>query len=389
MKVSATSLAPLAASLGCSLLAWSSCARREAREPSLPESTTAAHVASAAVAGAPNAGAAALAGAANATSSDATRGDVTRSDGTAATRSHHPGFVAAIVARTDPAASATASVATPAPSPSSRRTNPEGMLLVPGGEFSMGTDAGGEQDEHPAHRVRVASFYLDRLEVSVEDYLRCVHAGQCRMYREDAARSFRAGDDEDFRTPRQPISGVSWDDAVAYCGFVGKRLPREVEWERAAAGDDGRRFVWGNQAPDPKRFGCFMRAVGPKGQTTCEVGSYPEGAGPYGHLDLAGNVWEWTSDDYDPYAYRRSTAAQGIPGTCEQILRAQDEIRASGQHGFTGSNPVPNTCEKVLRGGAFNYPGPGLRVTNRVHHPGGWRMLVAGFRCALDALDHP
>ncbi|HEY5960613.1 MAG TPA: hypothetical protein VIV60_28865, partial [Polyangiaceae bacterium] len=80
-----------------------------------------------------------------------------------------------------------------------------------------------------------------------------------------------------------------------------------------------------------------------------------------------------------------ATAGEGRPGTCEQILAAQSEIRESGRHGFTGSNPVPTTCEKVLRGGAFNYPGNGLRVTNRVHHPGGWRMLVAGFRCAKDA----
>jgi formylglycine-generating enzyme required for sulfatase activity len=259
------------------------------------------------------------------------------------------------------------------------------MLLVPGGEFTMGADTGGEEDEHPAHRVRVDAFYLDRLEVTVADYLRCVQGGKCRMYREDAAKSFHAGDDARFRAPKQPISGVSWDDAVAYCAFVGKRLPREAEWERAASGDDRRRFVWGNDSPDPTRHGCFMRAVGPRGQTTCDVGSYPEGVGPYGHLDLAGNVWEWTSDDYDPYAYRRPTAGQGIPGNCEQILLAQNEIRDSGRHGFTGSNPVPTTCEKVLRGGAFNYPGPGLRVTNRVHHPRNWRMLVAGFRCAKDA----
>jgi formylglycine-generating enzyme required for sulfatase activity len=261
------------------------------------------------------------------------------------------------------------------------------MFFVPGGKFTMGLDVGGEEDEHPAHLVVVEGFYLDELEVTVEDYLGCVRAGACRMYREDVARSFHAGDDAKFRTPKQPISGVSWDDAVAYCRFVGKRLPREVEWERAASGDDRRRYVWGNESPDPTRHGCFMRAVGPHGQTTCEVGSFPEGKGPYGHLDLAGNVWEWTADDYDPYAYRRATAGEGKPGSCEQILLAQNEIRDSGRRGFTGSNPVPTTCEKVLRGGAFNYPGPGHRVTNRVHHPGQWRILVAGFRCAKDTVS--
>ena len=270
---------------------------------------------------------------------------------------------------------------------SSRSTDPNGMLLVPGGQFTMGSDLGGEEDEHPAHRVSVAGFYLDTLEVTVQDYRACMKAGICRMYREDAARSFHAGNDARFRAPKQPISGVSWDDADTYCRWVGKRLPREAEWERAASGDDRRHFVWGNDSPDPTRYGCFMRAVGPRGQTTCEVGSFPAGKGPYGHLDLAGNVWEWTADDYDPYAYRRATANEGKPGTCEQILHAQNEIRDSGRRGFTGSNPVPTTCEKVLRGGAFNYPGPGLRVTNRVHHPASWRMLVAGFRCARDATD--
>ncbi len=275
----------------------------------------------------------------------------------------------------------------PAPSASAvslREPDPEGMKYVPGGEFTMGQDQGGEEDEHPAHRVKVKGFFLDTLEVTVTDYMECVKAGACRMYREDAAQLFHAGDDARFRGPRQPISGVSHDDATAYCAFRNKRLPTEAEWERAASGDDRRRYVWGNESPDPTRHGCFMRAVGPKGQTTCDVGSFPEGQGPYGHLDLAGNVWEWCADDYDPYAYRRPTAGEGKPGTCEDIKKAQDEIRNAGLRNFTGTNPVPTTCEKVLRGGAFNYPGPGMRVTNRVHHPGAWRILVAGFRCARD-----
>jgi formylglycine-generating enzyme required for sulfatase activity len=255
---------------------------------------------------------------------------------------------------------------------------------VPGGTFTMGADSGGEEDEHPAHFVTVGAFCLDVREVTVEEYLSCVSANVCRMYREDAARSFRAGDDAHYRAPKQPISGVSWDDAVAYCQWKNKRLPSEAEWERAARGDDGRVYPWGQERPDPSRHGCFAHAMGPRGQPTCDVGSFPAGRGPYGHLDLAGNVWEWTADDYDPYAYRRAAASRGIPGTCAEILRTQNDLRAAGRRGFTGKNPIPDTCEKVLRGGAFNYPGAGLRVTNRVHHPGSWRMLVAGFRCAAD-----
>ena len=73
-----------------------------------------------------------------------------------------------------------------------------------------------------------------------------------------------------------------------------------------------------------------------------------------------------------------------MPGTCEEILVAQDELRRQKKQGYTGSNPIPKECERVLRGGAFNYRPKGLRASNRVHHPGGWRILVAGFRCAKD-----
>ena len=117
---------------------------------------------------------------------------------------------------------------------------------------------------------------------------------------------------------------------------------------------------------------------------TSDVGSHPLGRGPYGHLDLAGNVWEWLADEYDPYAYRRVTAAEGKPGSCPEILTALAELRRTHRDGFTGSNPIPTECEHVLRGGAFNYSRTGLRATNRVHHPGRFRLVMSGFRCAKD-----
>jgi formylglycine-generating enzyme required for sulfatase activity len=101
-------------------------------------------------------------------------------------------------------------------------------------------------------------------------------------------------------------------------------------------------------------------------------------------LDLTGNVWEWTADHYDPLAYRRPGAPDGIPGSCSEILETQNALRKSKQQGFTGRNPIPTVCERVLRGGAFNYDAAGLRASNRVHHPETWKMLVAGFRCAKD-----
>lgn len=262
---------------------------------------------------------------------------------------------------------------------------PPDMALVPGGTFTMGADDEGEQDERPAHSVTVPSFLLDLTEVTNASYRACVQAGACKPWRDGVAAAMKYGADREFRGERQPVVGVSWHDATAYCAHVGKRLPTEAEWERAARGDDGRRFVWGNDPPSPK-IGAYAASSGGK---TADVGSFPEGKGPYGHLDLAGNVWEWVEDYYDPYAYKRSTAAQGIPGTCEQVLAAQDDLRAKKLQGYTGTNPIPTECERVLRGGAFNYRGDGLRASNRVHHPGGWRILVAGFRCARDLRPSP
>jgi formylglycine-generating enzyme required for sulfatase activity len=255
------------------------------------------------------------------------------------------------------------------------------MLEVPGGEFTMGADGIGERDEQPAHKVKLARFLLDLTEVTNAKYEACVKAKACKPYRDGVAKSMKAGEDRLFRGPDQPVVGVSWFDAKAYCEWRGKRLPREAEWERAARGD-GRKYPWGDEAPDPKRHGCF---AGCNGGTTVAVGSFPEAKGPYGHLDLAGNVWEWCEDMYDPVAYTRPGASRGEPGSCEQILQSLESLRKNNQQGFTGSNPIPTECEHVLRGGAFNYASPGLRVSNRVHHPGGWRILVAGFRCAKDA----
>jgi formylglycine-generating enzyme required for sulfatase activity len=273
--------------------------------------------------------------------------------------------------------------APPAPSTDDRVSAaaavPLDMLEVPGGTFEMGANDQGEQDERPAHGVTVNSFLLDQNEVTNADYGECVKAGACRAPDSLAGSKLTNGRPEEFKKPDHPVVGVSWSDATAYCAFRGKRLPREAEWERAARGADGRSYVWGNDEPDPKRHGVFGGQA-----TTRAVRGYPDGRGPYGHFDLAGNVWEWVHDEYDPYAYRRSTAERGIPGSCAQILETQNELRRNGQQGFTGTNPIPVECERVLRGGAYNYRASGMRASNRVHHPGSFRIAVAGFRCARD-----
>jgi formylglycine-generating enzyme required for sulfatase activity len=276
-------------------------------------------------------------------------------------------------------ARAPASAATAAPAAGTALPARDGdMLLVPAGPFVMGADERGEPDERPAHEVTLPAFYLDEMEVTNLAYARAIDAGKCKPPSPRNADLNHVGPDRRFRGPRQPVSSISWNDARAYCAFVGKRLPTEAEFEKAARGTDGRRFTWGNDPPTPERA-TFSTSV------TSEVGTHPAGAGPYGHLDMAGNVWEWIEDVYDPYAYRRAGAARGIGGDCAEATAAQDELRRKKLDGFTGSNPIPTECERVLRGGAFNYPSEGLRATNRVHHPARYQLVMSGFRCAKDA----
>jgi formylglycine-generating enzyme required for sulfatase activity len=287
-----------------------------------------------------------------------------------------------------PAITASATSA-PAPSPPPPEEPPkaaeaplperiDGMILVPAGSFTMGADSGGEPDEWPAHVVTLPAFYLDETEVTNEAYEKCVAAGTCPPPDPQSAPRNGVGSDRRFRHPRQPVSAIAWESARAYCHFVGKRLPTEAEFEKAARGTDGRTYPWGNTPPGRERA-VFQSMV------TEDVGTHPQGDGPYGHHDLAGNVWEWMEDPYDPFAYRRPSAATGVGGTCAEAEAAYEELRREQKKGFTGSNPIPTECERVLRGGAFNYHATGLRATNRVHHPPRFHLVMAGVRCARDA----
>ncbi len=248
---------------------------------------------------------------------------------------------------------------------------PADMRLVPGGPFTMGADEGGQEDEHPAHTVTLRAFWLDATEVTNSSWNECVLAKVCRPKSPSVAAH------PDFDGPDLPVSGVSWDDAQTYCKWRGKRLPREAEFEKAVRSTDARNYPWGEAPPTHER------TVFAQGHPEA-VGAHPSGRGPYGHDDLAGNVWEWMADEYDPLAYRRTGAAEGNPGSCDEIRATLDDLRHAGKEGFTGSNPIPTECEHSIRGGSYNYDAYGLRSTNRVHHPGRYRIPMLGLRCAKD-----
>ena len=123
-------------------------------------------------------------------------------------------------------------------------------------------------------------YYIARTPITNAQYRRFIEATG------HGAPSY--WDDKRFNQPNQPVVGVSWYDAMAYCKWAGLRLPTEREWEKAARGTDGRSWPWGNDPPNEKRCN-FNKNVG----ATTDVGSYPDGASPYGCLDMAGNAWEW------------------------------------------------------------------------------------------------
>jgi formylglycine-generating enzyme required for sulfatase activity len=192
------------------------------------------------------------------------------------------------------------------------------LVEIPEGSFLMGSsddDPDARRDEKPQHRLHLPTYYIGKTPVTY---------AQFRPFLESDGytnRDYWSNDGWQWRTRRkrtrpshwnnktrngndQPVVAVTWYEAAAYCRWLTAQtgdnycLPSEAEWEKAACGTDRRIYPWGNQAPDTKRAN-FDYAVG----RTTPVGSYPAGASPYGVLDMAGNVWEWTRSEFRAYPY--------------------------------------------------------------------------------------
>jgi formylglycine-generating enzyme required for sulfatase activity len=226
---------------------------------------------------------------------------------------------------------------------------PEGMVLIPAGEFLMGAEDG-QQDARPSHRVYLSSYWIDQYEVTNTQYRQCVDAGSCTLPKDRLTF-------EDLTRVQHPVTNITWNQARSFCQWQGKRLPTEAEWEKAARGTDGRRYPWGNDGEVVKsrvRNGELKAG----GNGTESIGLQTSTASPYGVFDLIGSVSEWVKDWY-----------------------AEDFYQTSPVRDPQGP---PRGSFRVLRGGEWDEKPPDLRASYR-----GWDDVTywgptLGVRCAED-----
>ncbi len=262
----------------------------------------------------------------------------------------------------------------------------DNMVLIPGGTFQMGSEE--SDDEKPVHRVTLSDFYLSKYEVTLAEFRAFIEASGYQTdaekegdsygyegteWKKIAGRNWRHDPEGNPAPDNHPVINVSWNDAVAYCQWLGEktglpyRLPTEAEWEYAAGnGAKHTKFSWGNGDPTGKKGGNVADETGKKkfstwtifsGYTDGFVFTAPVGSFDYndfGLYDMTGNVWEWCSDWYGSYASGNQTNPSGP---------------ASGS-------------VRVLRGGSWLYHPLYCRVANRDSSTPGYRNGNVGFRLA-------
>ena len=302
------------------------------------------------------------------------------------------------------------------------------MVLVPGGEFLMGSDGPTSRaDERPVHAVRVRPFWMDATEVTNRQFQTFVDATGYRTVAErpvdweamraqlppdtprpsddrlqpgslvfappdhavaldDASAWWRWTPGACWRHPEgpgssiqdradHPVVHIAFEDAKAYAAWAGKRLPTEAEWERAARGGLAQRtFVWGDEPPDPSRCNIWQGEFPVRNEArdgfarTAPVGSFPPNG--YGLFDMAGNVWEWCADAYAPDAYAQVASAGAV------ALDPQVE------------HPDGAGSPRVLRGGSYLCSDrycTGYRPSARMSSEPQTSLGHTGFRCVRDA----
>ena len=232
--------------------------------------------------------------------------------------------------------------------------DPVEMITIPAGPFIRGSAPGeGRLDEQPRRKIYLNAFAIDKYEVSNGHYIKfleeTLHKPPLNVFSE---RPFN----QEEGIADLPVVQVTWHDAVDYCFWAGKRLPTEAEWEKAARGNDGRLYPWGNETPSPQKAN-YERDWEEK-KTFVEVTALPEGQSPFGLRNLAGNVREWVQDWYDS----------------EYYSSAPDKNPMGPEAGIL----------KVLRGGSWKSFDTDLRATSR--GKGGFALKThgIGFRCARD-----
>jgi formylglycine-generating enzyme required for sulfatase activity len=274
-------------------------------------------------------------------------------------------------AQADEPASQPAVSATPAES-TTRTSEKDQMveIFIPAGEFIMGSDSpeskqgipgGRAYPEGPQHTVTLPGYWIDKFEVTNRQYALCVADGACNP----PEVNYSASHEHYFDSPEfadYPVIFVSWFSAQSYCKWTGRRLPTEAEWEKAARGTDGRLYPWGND-PISGEYANFCDSVCLRTHAnpayydgypeTAPVGSFPKGASPYGLMDMAGNVWEWTSTVPNPYPYDALDGREDSPG-----------------------------FEQVWRGGPWSNGTWYQRASTRYRSVPIYRYFNLGFRCA-------
>jgi formylglycine-generating enzyme required for sulfatase activity len=259
------------------------------------------------------------------------------------------------------------------------------MLFIAKGEFLMGGQPEDMKEhpemtnylnflgERPVHTVKLSAFYLDKLEVTNAQYRRFLEyiksTGDKSMYHPDQPQDAEPGQylaDENLLGENQPVVGLSWFDAYAYCKWAGKRLPTEAEWEYAARGKGKvyRKYPWGNENPEADGIWRANYQSAPRPEAdgyplSAPVGSFPDGISPFGILDMAGNAEEWVNDWLDFGYYGQTEGARDPKG------------------------PETGT-DKVIKGGSYGSADYLIRTAVRLYGPPDARSRFLGVRCARD-----